>query len=207
MLEPKLRAASEKDAEALLAIYAPYVRDTAITFEYEVPSPEGFRRRIRQTLEKYPYFCLEGEEGLAGYAYAGPFRSRRAYQWIAETSVYLAPWARKRGWGRLLCESLEEACRRMGLVSLYACITVPHGVSDPFVTGDSADFHAHLGYRELARFPGSGSKFGRWYDTVIMEKPLNDRRSAMPEPVWFPLVGGTDTLRAANAAEVQPGGA
>ncbi len=183
---PRLRAVSEADAEALLAIYAPYVRDTAITFEYEVPSPEGFRRRIRQTLERYPYFCLEGEEGLAGYAYAAPFRSRKAYQWVAETSVYLAPGARKRGWGRLLCESLEEACRAMGLVSLYACITVPREAGDPFVTADSAEFHAHLGYRELARFPGSGAKFGRWYDTVIMEKVLNDRRSGMPEPTWFP---------------------
>ena len=188
-----IRAVRAEDAGALLGIYSWYVLHSAVTFEYDVPTEEEFRGRIRKTLEKYPYFCLEGEEGLAGYAYAGPFRSRRAYQWIAETSVYLAPWARKRGWGRLLCESLEAACRRMGLVSLYACITVPHGEPDPFVTGDSADFHAHLGYRELARFPGSGSKFGRWYDTVIMEKPLNERRSDMPDPVWFPLLGGTES--------------
>ncbi len=189
MAEPKLRSVTEADAEGLLALYAPYVRDTAITFEYEVPSPEEFRRRIRQTLEKYPYFCLEGERGLAGYAYASPFRSRRAYAWIAETSVYLAPWARKRGWGRRLCEALEEACRGMGLVSLYACITLPREEGDPFVTRDSADFHAHLGYRQLARFPGSGSKFGRWYDTVIMEKPLKERMPDMPEPTPFPLLG------------------
>ena len=63
---------------------------------------------------------------------------------------------------------------------------MPREAGDPFVTGDSADFHAHLGYGELARFPGSGSKFGRWYDTVIMEKPLNDRRKDMPQPIWFP---------------------
>ena len=189
MTKPVLRPAAAEDAEALLAIYAPYVRETAITFEYEVPTTEEFRRRIRATEGKYPYFCLEAESGLAGYAYAPPFRSRKAYQWIAETSVYLAPEVRKRGWGRLLCQALEEACRAMGLVSLYACITVPREGGDPYVTEDSALFHAHLGYRELARFPGSGSKFGRWYDTVIMEKVLNERRPDMPEPIWYPQLG------------------
>ena len=185
MTEPILRSATAADAEALLAIYAPYVLETAVTFEYEVPAPEEFRRRIRTTTEKYPWFCLVSEGRVMGYAYASPFRSRKAYQWVAETSVYLAPEARKKGWGRLLCASLEEACRAMGLCSLYACITVPKG-EDPFVTMDSAEFHAHLGYREIARFPGSGSKFGRWYDTVIMEKPLNERQPHMPEPTRYP---------------------
>ncbi len=187
MAEIKLRMVTEADAEALLAIYAPYVLSTAITFEYEVPTVEEFRRRIRETMEKYPYLCLEAEGRIMGYAYASPFHSRKAYQWIAETSVYLAPGARKRGWGKLLCGRLEELCRAMGLASLYACITLPRG-EDPYVTSDSADFHAHLGYREIARFPGSGSKFGRWYDTVIMEKPLNERRLDMPEPVRFPAL-------------------
>ena len=189
MAGPILRGATAADAEALLAIYAPYVRHTAITFEVEVPTAEEFRRRILGTLEKYPYLCLEAEGTAAGYAYASPFRSRKAYQWVAETSVYLAPGARKRGWGRLLCEALEERCRAMGLVSLYACITVPREEGDPYVTGDSAAFHAHLGYRLLGRFPGSGSKFGRWYDTVIMEKPLNPRLPDMPEPTWYPELG------------------
>ena len=186
MIGPTLRSATEADAEALLRIYAPYVRETAVTFEYEVPSQEEFRRRIREIGEKYPYFCLEWEGEIVGYAYAAPFRSRKAYQWIAETSVYLAPEARKRGWGKLLCRALEEGCRAMGLVSLYACITVPREAGDPYVSDDSALFHAHLGYRELARFPGSGSKFGRWYDTVIMEKELNEREADPPEPTRFP---------------------
>ena len=186
MTIPVIRSAAAEDAEALLAVYAPYVRGTAITFEYEVPTVEEFRRRILGTAERYPYFCLEAEGRVMGYAYASPFRSRKAYQWIAETSVYLAPDARKRGWGRLLCQALEEACRAMGLVSLYACITVPREAEDPYVTDDSALFHAHLGYRELARFPGSGSKFGRWYDTVIMEKELNERKPDPPAPTRFP---------------------
>ena len=182
----QIRFVRPEDAEELAGIYAPYVRQTAITFEYEVPRLEEFRRRILGTAEKYPYFCLEAEGRIMGYAYASPFRSRKAYQWIAETSVYLAPEARKRGWGKLLCRALEEGCRAMGLVSLYACITVPREAGDPYVTDDSALFHAHLGYRELARFPGSGSKFGRWYDTVIMEKELNEREADPPEPTRFP---------------------
>ena len=186
MMGPILRCASPEDAEALLSVYAPYVRHTAITFEVEVPTAEEFRRRIRGILEKYPYLCLEAEGRVAGYAYASAFRSRKAYQWVAETSVYLAPEARKRGWGKLLCLGLEEHCRAMGLASLYACISVPREVGDPYVTTDSAEFHAHLGYRLLGRFPGSGSKFGRWYDTVVMEKVLCDRKPNMPEPVWFP---------------------
>ena len=184
MTGPVLRAVTEADAEALLAIYAPYVLDTAITFETEAPGLEEFRERIRRIREKYPYLCLEWEGRVVGYAYASAFRSRKAYQWVAETSVYLAPRARKKGWGRLLCQGLEDACRAMGLASLYACISVPREEGDPFVTTDSADFHAHLGYRLLGRFPGSGSKFGRWYDTVVMEKVLLERTPDMPEPRW-----------------------
>ena len=185
MTGPLLRCARGEDAEALLAVYAHYVRDTAITFEYEVPTAEEFRRRILTTLEKYPWLCLESEGKLLGYAYAAPFRSRRAYQWTAETSIYLAPGEERRGCGRLLYDRLEAVCRAMGLASLYACITAPRG-EDPYVTDNSIRFHAHMGYRELARFPGCGQKFGRWYDTVYMEKTLNERRENQPEPIWFP---------------------
>ena len=185
MNEPIVRIASAEDTEALLEIYAPYVRGTAITFEYEVPSAEEFRGRILGTLEKYPWLCLALGLEILGYAYAAPFRSRRAYQWTAETSIYLAPGAEKKGSGRLLYERLEEICRAMGLVSLYACITSPQE-EDPYVTDNSVRFHEHMGYRMLARFPGCGRKFGRWYDTVYMEKPLCDRRESQAEPIWFP---------------------
>ena len=87
--EVKIRTATENDAEALLEIYEPYVRETAITFEYEVPSAEEFRSRIRNTLLKYPYLVVEQDGEIIGYAYAGPFHDRPAYDWAVETSIYV----------------------------------------------------------------------------------------------------------------------
>ena len=85
-----IRTAKEEDAERLLGIYTPYITDTAITFEYEVPSTGEFRQRINNTLKKYPYLVAEDENGnLVGYAYAGVFKGRAAYGWAVETSIYV----------------------------------------------------------------------------------------------------------------------
>ncbi len=186
MKEALIRPALPDDAEALLAVYAPYVEHTAVTFEYTVPTPEEFRARIASIRGKYPYFCLETETGVAGYAYAAAFRSRAAYGWSAETSIYLAPEVRGRGYGRRLYDALEAACRAMGLQSLYACITVPRG-EDPYVTEGSVLFHRRMGWEEVGRLPQCGFKFGRWYDTVYMYKSVGGHGAA-PAPVipWMP---------------------
>ena len=84
-----IRKAKPEDAEQLLAIYTPYVTNTAITFEYEVPTVDEFRHRIINTLKKYPYLVAENENGIViGYAYASPFKGRAAYDWAVETSIY-----------------------------------------------------------------------------------------------------------------------
>ena len=98
----RIRPATAADAPALLAIYAPYVEHTAITFEYEAPAAEEFRRRICHTLERYPYFAAEAEGRIVGYAYAGPFHPRAAYDWDAELSIYVARDCRGMGVGRKL---------------------------------------------------------------------------------------------------------
>ena len=85
----KIRIASIGDAEAILAVYAPYVRNTAITFEYDVPEIRNFRSRIEETLKNYPYLVAEEDGKIVGYAYAGVLRERAAYQHIAEMSVYV----------------------------------------------------------------------------------------------------------------------
>ena len=90
MEEMEIRLAEPEDAEELLAIYAPYVEETAITFEYTVPSLAEFQERIRYTRERYPYLVAVSTEGIVGYAYAGPFKGRRAYDWAVETSIYVA---------------------------------------------------------------------------------------------------------------------
>jgi phosphinothricin acetyltransferase len=164
-----IRTVTPADAEALLDIYAEYVRHTAISFEYEVPTLAEFRGRIVHTLEKYPYLCIQRGEEILGYAYAGPFHPRAAYQWSAETTIYLKREAQKQGLGKRLYGALEQALKDMGILNLYACIGVPE-VEDEYLTNNSASFHARCGFTRVGLFRQCGYKFGRWYHMVYMEK-------------------------------------
>lgn len=177
-----IRPARPEDAEALLGIYAPYVRETAVTFEYEVPSPEEFRNRIQGTLERYPYLLAEAGDSCLGYAYTGPFKDRAAYAWSAESSIYLRRDARRRGLGRRLYAALEDLSQAQGIQNLNACIGCPAAEEDPYLTRDSLAFHACVGYRLAGEFHQCGYKFGRWYNMVWMEKPLGPH-PAEPLPV------------------------
>lgn len=103
-----IRMANVSDAEQLLNIYAPYVNDTAITFEYEVPTVEEFADRIENTLKKYPYLAAQKEDEILGYAYVSPFKERKAYDWAVETSIYVKMDMKKQGIGKLLHENLEK---------------------------------------------------------------------------------------------------
>ena len=181
-METIIRPASLEDAEALLDIYAYYVENTAITFEYTTPSLEEFRRRIAGTLQKYPYLCAVRDGQVLGYACAGPFASRAAYGWAAETTIYLRRDVRGGGLGRRLCTALEEALKAMGVLNLYARIAAPPEEEDEYLTRNSTGFHAHMGYRTAGRFSRCGCKFDRWYDMVCMEKFLGDHREH-PAPV------------------------
>lgn len=165
----QIRTVTESDASRLLEIYSYYVERTAVSFEYETPSLDEFKRRIRKTLERYPYLCIISEGEIMGYAYAGPFVGRAAYGWSAEMTIYLAPEAGKRGFGRKLYEELEDALKKMGILNLYACIGYPE-TEDEYLTKNSAQFHEHMGYRMAGKFQMCGYKFGRWYDMVWMEK-------------------------------------
>ena len=113
-----LRMARPEDAAALLAVYAPYVEETAVSFEYDVPSVAEFAARIARTLEKYPYLSAWVDGEAAGYAYASPFHSRRAYGWGVETSIYVRRDLRRLGLGRALHGALEEILRLQGCVVL-----------------------------------------------------------------------------------------
>ena len=177
-----IRTAREEDAGQLLEIYAPYVTDTAITFEYEVPTVDEFRHRIASTLKKYPYLVAEDDEGnLVGYAYASAFKERAAYDWSVETSIYVKQGEAGRGFGQLLHDALERALQQMGILNMYACISAPRG-NDPYLTDNSIQFHHHLGYRLVGRFLQCGYKFGRWYDMVWMEKHIGEHTEKV-EPV------------------------
>lgn len=133
-LKIRIRPAKPEDAEKLLAIYAPYVEQTAITFEYEVPTVEEFRERIHNTLKKYPYLVAEQGGEPVGYAYVGPFHDRPAYDWAVETSIYVDQNKKRMGIGKKLHEALEEDLRNRGFLNMNACIAYP-AQEDEYLTG------------------------------------------------------------------------
>ncbi|WP_329886171.1 N-acetyltransferase family protein [Pseudoramibacter faecis] len=196
-----IRVATPADAEALLAVYAPYVQNTAVTFETAVPAAADFRRRIAATLPRYPYLVARDARGVAGYAYTGAFVGRAAYDWSAAVSIYLAADRRGRGWGRRLYTALETLSRGQGIANLYACIGMPAEADDPYLTDASAAFHAHLGYRPTGTFRRCGYKFARWYDMIWMEKIIGEHRTPMPPPIPFDKLPA-ETVAAALAAAV-----
>lgn len=163
----KIRIAKVEDAIRLVEIYRPYVEDTAITFEYDVPTVEEFGHRISQTLTKYPYLVLENEqEYIVGYAYASIYKGRIAYNWSVEVTVYLDQKYQRHGYGNILYAALEEYLSKQHVYQLTACITVGNGVSE--------HFHEKLGYRKVAHFAQIGYKFGQWHDICWMQKTLGD---------------------------------
>ena len=162
-----------EDAKRLAEIYAYYVKNTAITFEYDSPSVSEFQSRIQKITQKYPYLVIEKEGMVVGYAYANAFVGRAAYDWSCELSVYLDPSVRKCGFGRKIYEALEERLKEMGIVNLYACIGYTDK-EDEYLTKNSAQFHEHLGFETVGRFHQCGYKFGRWYDMIWMEKIIGE---------------------------------
>ena len=182
-----IRTASAADAPALLKIYRPYVENTAITFEYDVPSTEEFASRIQHTLRKYPYLVAEEKGTLLGYAYAGPFHERPAYDWAVETSIYVDQSCRKMGIGGKLHHALEEVLKLQGILTLNACIAYPEA-EDEYLTKNSVEFHRHLGYDMVGEFHNCGYKFDRWYHMVWMEKMIGEHRSGQDFPKKFPQI-------------------
>ena len=174
-MQLEIRRAELKDAEALLSIYAPYVEQTAITFEYDIPTIEEFRERIVHITKKYPWLVGIVDDRVVGYAYAGAFKERAAYQWAVETSIYVDKKERGKGIGRLLHDSLERALQEQGILNLNACISYLEQ-EDEYLTLDSVYFHQRLGYTQVAHFHKCGKKFGRWYDMIWMEKLIGPHR-------------------------------
>jgi len=172
-----IRTATAQDIPAILAIYGPYVEETAISFEYEVPAESVFLERFRRITRQFPWLVWEEKGRILGYAYADKPFERAAYQWCAEPSVYLAPEARRRGIGKALYNALEAALAAQGYYVLYAIIT-----SD---NKDSLAFHEAVGYRHLADFPACGFKHQKWHGITWMEKRLREPEGPDGKPVRF----------------------
>ena len=176
-----IRNATPADAAALLDIYAPYVRETAVTFECDPPSVEDFTARIASTIKRYPYLVAEHDGVPVGYAYASPFKGRSAYDWSVELSIYVERDSRRSGIGRALYTAIAEELRDMGIVNLYACIATAE-CEDEYVSFGSMRFHERMGFSLAARFSQVACKFGRWYVIVWMYKPIGDH-APNPSPV------------------------
>ena len=154
------RVVCEADAPALLEIYAPYVLNTAVSFEYDVPSIEEFQQRIRSTLQKFPYIAAVQNGKIIGYAYASPFKLREAYKYSVELSIYLSGECRRKGVGSRLYGLLEQILAAQGILNLNACITYGKKEENPYTSQDSVLFHEKMGYRLVGKFSKCGFKFG-----------------------------------------------
>lgn len=182
-----IRRASLNDAPTLLAIYAPYVIETSVTFEYEVPSLAEFTGRMERTLARYPYLVAEADGELIGYAYASAFKGRPAYDWAVETSIYIRKDCRRSGAGRALYAALENCLRAQNILNSNACIAYKE-IEDEHLTLDSVRFHEREGYRMVGVFHQCGYKFNRWYDMVWMEKLLGEHLPVQPPVIPFPEI-------------------
>ena len=175
-----IRPVTEADAEELLAIYEPYVTDTFVTYEYDVPTVEEFRGRIKNTIKAYPYFAAVEDGRIIGYAYASAFHPRRAYIWAAEATVYLKMDERGRGVGKLLYEKLEEALRKQNVLNVNACIAYPNP--------HSIGFHEAMGYQQVGKFTDCAFKLGQWLGMVWMEKSFGEHPDPPKEFIPYPEI-------------------
>lgn len=165
--------ANKEDAKKLLEIYAPYVRNTAVTFEYDVPSVLAFENRVSSIVEKYPYLVAVLNGTIVGYAYASSFHERAAYMWAAELSVYVDEKYHRRGIGSALYQKMEELLQKQNVTNLYACIAYPNP--------ESIGFHEKEGYQLVGHFSKCGYKLGCWWDMVWMEKIIGEHKNP-PKP-------------------------
>jgi phosphinothricin N-acetyltransferase len=197
----KLRLATPQDADALLEIYAPYVKQTAISFEYDVPGVAEFAGRIEQTLQRYPYLIayVSDEAACADDERNENFKisASEAYDWSAESSVYVSQNVRAFGIGRLLYEALQRALKAQNIVDMHACIACG---DDEYLNDASVRFHERMGFRFVGRFERCAYKFGRWYDMAWMQKPIGEH--LQNQPAMRPFACFRDEICASAGIEI-----
>jgi len=168
-MEYTVRQATTSDAERLVEIYSHYVLDTAVSYEYKVPSIEEFCNRIEKIQSKYPYLVCVADDTIIGYVYANTYSTREAYDWTVTTSIYVDKDSRRQGVGCLLYEELEKQLKSMGIKNLLAAVAYSE-IEDEYLTHDSYLFHLKSGYTEVGHMKNVGKKFDRWYDLLWMQK-------------------------------------
>lgn len=172
------RLAKTDDAEKLVEIYAPYVKNTNITFEYEVPTIDEFKQRITKIMSKFPYIVACIGDEIVGYTYASTFRERQAYNWCVETSIYINGKYQGRKIGEILYTKLEAILKLQNITNLVASITYPNP--------QSIAFHEKFNYKKIAHFTKCGYKQNCWYDMIFMEKMINKHETLAKEIIYLP---------------------
>jgi L-amino acid N-acyltransferase YncA len=160
-----LRPGMPQDAAACLAIYAPYVRETVVSFEEEPPTVAQMRVRIEQSSSTHAWVVLEEQGRVVGYAYAGPYKARSAYRWACEVSVYLEPGRRRTGAGRALYDALFARLVERGFLTAVAGMTLPNPASE--------GLHRAMGFEDVGTWRRIGWKAGAWHDVHWMQRPLS----------------------------------
>lgn len=178
-----VRIASVDDAAAIAEIYAPYVRDTAISFEEAPPTAAEVAERIGSTLLTHPYLVFERNGAVCGFAYAGAHRARPAYRWSTDVTVYVARQARRSGIGRALYSELLALLVRQGFHMAFAGIALPNA--------GSVGLHESMGFVAIGVYPEVGFKFGAWHDVGWWRRRLGDGAPAA-DPVAFSDLEGLD---------------
>ena len=176
----RIRQAQARDAAMIAAVYAPYVRDTIISFEVEPPTAEEMGRRIAVIVARHPWLVAEQGGGILGYAYAGEHRSRAAYRWDVDVAVYLAAQAQRRGIGRRLYLALFEVLRRQAYVNAYAGISLPNAAS--------VGLHEALGFAPVGVYRKVGYKRNAWHDVGWWALNLLPPPAPPAEPVPYPML-------------------
>ena len=171
--DPHIRTARPEDAPGIQAIYAPYVRDTAISFEMEPPGVQEMARRVSTILPAFPWLVWEDDGRLAGYAYAARHKERMGYQWSVDVSAYVHRDFHRRGIGGALYRALLAIVRGQGFFNAYGGITLPNAAS--------VALHESAGFRPLCVYRGVGFKRGRWHDVGWWHLRLGEL-PANPQP-------------------------
>lgn len=173
-MDGKIRFATRDDASQLLAIYAPFITDSAVSFELEVPSLEDFRKRMEAIQSFYPFLVYETDGKIAGYSYASKHHDRAAYLYSVNLSIYILSEYQRKGIGRKLYSCLFDILIKQGFYTAIAGITLPNE--------KSVGIHKAMGFQEVGVYRKVGYKFGNWRDVIYLQKPLREYDSS-PSPI------------------------
>lgn len=180
----KIRLAHEGDYSSILKIYEPFIRDTMITFEYNVPSEEEFNERMKKIQKTFPLLVCEEEGRVVGYAYISRFREREAYDWSVESSIYIDTAHQGKSIGKALYVALIELSELLGYRNIYGVVTMPNIKSEKL--------HRKLGFETVGTLKNVGYKFGNWLDVKYLSLNISEYTSSPGKPINIAEIAGTE---------------